>query len=87
MTVFMFVNVDWFFLSHRLDIAKESARRGVELTVFADFTSDHSERAYGDFSLRQSPLTRSSRSLISSCVEFFETWSVIKTIGPTWSTQ
>ena len=47
MTVFMFVNVDWFFLSHRLDIAKESAKREVDLTVFADFTSDHAEYAYG----------------------------------------
>jgi glycosyltransferase involved in cell wall biosynthesis len=82
MTVFMFVNVDWFFLSHRLDIAKESAKRGVDLTVFTDFTSDHSEHAYGDFSILQSPLTRSSYSLISLCVEFFKTFMVIKNNRP-----
>ena len=82
MSVFMFVNVDWFFLSHRLDIAKESAKRGVVLTVFADFTSDHSEHAYGDFSFLQSSLTRSSHSLISSCVEFFTTFLVIKNDRP-----
>ena len=82
MTVFMFVNVDWFFLSHRLDIAKESAKREVDLTVFADFTSDHAEYAYGDFSFLQSSLTRSSHSLITSCVEFFKTFMVIKNDRP-----
>ena len=78
----MFVNVDWFFLSHRLDIAKESAKRGVALTVFADFTSDHSEHAYGDFSFLKSPLTRSSTSLVASCLEFLKTFWVIKNQRP-----
>lgn len=78
----MFVNVDWFFLSHRLDIAKESAKKGVSLTVFSDFTSDHSKHAYGDFLMLQSPLTRSSDSLISSCVEFFKTFMMVKNNRP-----
>lgn len=82
MNVYMFVNVDWFFLSHRLPIAEESAKRDVVLTVFTDFTSDHSENAYGDFSILQSPLTRANRGLVSSCVEFFKTFMLIKNSRP-----
>ena len=31
--IFMFVNVDWFFLSHRLPIAEVAKDKGVEMTV------------------------------------------------------
>lgn len=82
MTIFMFVNVDWFFLSHRLDIAKESKKRGVDMTVFTDFTSDHIEHAYGDFSFLQSPLTRKSSNLVSLCREFFKTLILIRNCRP-----
>ena len=74
----MFVNVDWFFLSHRLAIAKESAKRNVELTVFTDFTTDHHKHAYGDFSILQSPISRKSMGMIPSSIEFFKTFMVIK---------
>ena len=38
--IFMFVNVDWFFLSHRLPIAKSSIRNSVEMFVYTDFTNN-----------------------------------------------
>ena len=37
----MFVNVDWFFLSHRLPIAKSSIRNSVEMFVYTDFTKNN----------------------------------------------
>ena len=45
--IFMFVNVDWFFLSHRLPIAEVAKDKGVEMTVFADFTSPHENNEIG----------------------------------------
>ena len=47
--LFLVVNVDWFFLSHRLPIALEARNRGYEVTVFAIEEGNHGEeiRNYG----------------------------------------
>ena len=78
----MFVNVDWFFLSHRLDIAQESAKRNIDLTVYTDFTASHSKNAFGDFSILQSPISRKGTSITSSFMEFFRTYFLIKNNRP-----
>ncbi len=36
--IFMFVNVDWFFLCHRLPKAEVAKDKGVEITLFSDLT-------------------------------------------------
>jgi glycosyltransferase involved in cell wall biosynthesis len=41
--LFLVVNVDWFFLSHRLPIALEAKRRGYEVTIFTIDTGRKSE--------------------------------------------
>ena len=78
----MFVNVDWFFLSHRLPIAESAAARGFEMTVFADFTRPHKEETYNGFSFLQSPIGRVYDGLYSSCIEFFATLRLIKCERP-----
>ena len=80
--IFMFVNVDWFFLSHRLPIAKVARDKGFEMTVFADFTSPHKDKEYRGFSLLQSPIKRQYISLYSSFEEFFKTIQLIKRERP-----
>lgn len=75
--VFMFVNIDWFFLSHRLPIAKVAAERGIDMTVFADFTVPH-DKVQGGFSFLQSPIRRSYVSFYSSCVEFYQTLRLVE---------
>ena len=57
----MFVNVDWFFLSHRLPIAKYSIRNSVEMFVYTDFTKNNAMDYSEEFSLLQSPISRSSK--------------------------
>jgi glycosyltransferase involved in cell wall biosynthesis len=48
MKLFLVVNVDWFFLSHRLPIALEARRRGYDVTVMAIDTGRADEiRSYG----------------------------------------
>ena len=80
--IFMFVNVDWFFLSHRLSIAKVAIDKGVDMTVFTDFTSPHEKGEHTGFSLLQSPIRRTYVSLYSLCAEFFNTIQLIKRERP-----
>lgn len=80
--IFMFVNVDWFFLSHRLPIAKVAAARGFDMTVFSDFTRSHKEETYKGFSFLQSPIRRTYGGLYSSCVEFFKILQLINRERP-----
>lgn len=82
MKIFMFVNVDWFFFSHRLLIAKGAAQQGYDFTVYTDFTSDHLERAYGDFSIIQSPIARTSKTPLHLFHELVKTFLLIKTRQP-----
>ena len=37
--VFMFVNVDWFFFSHRLAIAKAARPNQFRMSVYTDLTN------------------------------------------------
>lgn len=73
----MFVNVDWFFLSHRLPIAKAAQSNDIEMTVFTEFTRDHKENSNWDFFLLQSPLRRVSKSLFHLVFEIFDSFRVI----------
>ena len=65
----MFVNVDWFFLSHRLPIAKSSIRNSVEMFVYTDFTKNNAMDYSEEFSLLQSPISRSSKYSILVIIE------------------
>ena len=78
----MFVNVDWFFLSHRLPIAQASKVNNVDMTVYTDFTRDHSETSETEFKLKQSPIRRTSKSIFHALFEFINTLKLIKTSNP-----
>jgi glycosyltransferase involved in cell wall biosynthesis len=55
--LFLVVNVDWFFVSHRLPIALEALKRGYDVTIFSIDTGRAEEiRSYG---LRFIPLPTS----------------------------
>ncbi len=59
MKLFLVVNVDWFFLSHRLPIALEAKNRGYEVTIFTIDTGKKEEiESYG-FRCIPLPLSRS----------------------------
>ena len=75
--VFMFVNVDWFFLSHRLPIAKAAVANNIEMIVYTDFTKDHGATFNKEFVLHQSPLRRVSKSLFHLIFEIFNSFLII----------
>ena len=75
--VFMFVNVDWFFLSHRLPIAKAAQKNNIDMTVYAEFTKAQHQKQNKGFSLLDSPLKRSSRSILHFFLELLKVYKVI----------
>tara|TARA_B100001250_G_scaffold403660_1_gene418514 strand:+ start:470 stop:1588 length:1119 start_codon:yes stop_codon:yes gene_type:complete len=73
----MFVNVDWFFLSHRLPIAKAAFLNNIEMSVYTDISENNEIHDYQEFSLFQSPISRSSKLFGSVIIEFFKAYSLI----------
>ena len=80
--VLLFVNVDWFFLSHRLPIAKEASKKGINMNVFADFTRPHEKDEYQDFNFFKSPIKRTSNNIFSSFKELINTFNLVKKEKP-----
>lgn len=62
--LFLVVNVDWFFLSHRLPIALEAKKRGYDVTVFAidEARKGNEIRSYG-FKFVPLPTSRSGTNV------------------------
>ncbi|MEM6724663.1 MAG: glycosyltransferase family 4 protein [Bacteroidota bacterium] len=63
--LFIVVNVDWFFLSHRLPIALEAQRRGYDVTVFAEDTGDGIKIKEHGLKFIALPMVRSSTALLA----------------------
>ena len=80
--IFMFVNVDWFFLSHRLPIAQAAKENNIDLYVYTEFTQTHPESKIKGFKLFESPLTRVSQSIAHFVFEFYKTYKVIRKAKP-----
>jgi glycosyltransferase involved in cell wall biosynthesis len=80
--IFMFVNVDWFFLSHRLPVAKAAKKNNIDLSVYSEFTKSHAEKKIDGFNFLESPLSRSSTSILHSIFEFFQAYKIIKRAQP-----
>ena len=64
--LFIVVNVDWFFLSHRLPIALEAQKRGFDVTILAIEEEDKGEeiRSHG-FKFIALPSSRGGRNVFS----------------------
>ena len=80
--IFMFVNVDWFFLSHRLPIAQAAKENNIDLYVYTEFTQTHPESKIKGFKFFESPLTRVSQSIAHFVFEFYKTYKVIRKAKP-----
>jgi glycosyltransferase involved in cell wall biosynthesis len=76
------VNVDWFFLSHRLPIALEAMNLGYEVHIATGITKHFQEME--SFGLIVHPLSihRSDTSLISAIKLTFEIFQVYKSVKP-----
>ena len=80
--IFMFVNIDWFFLSHRLPIAEAASLNDVEMNVYTDFSKKNKLYDHQNFNLLQSPLTRTSKFFGLEILEFIKAYFFIRKEKP-----
>ncbi len=80
--VFMFVNVDWFFLSHREPIALASKENDVHMSVYTDVTNSQNKNLNKSYDLIQSPIRRSSKSIFHVFEEFLRCYFLVKKAKP-----
>ena len=76
------VNVDWFFLSHRLPIAVEAMREGYEVHIAAGITDKSNLLENSGLIVHPLNLHRSRVGVVSFLSEFLEIFSIIRTVAP-----
>ena len=74
--VYMFVNVAWFFVSHRLPIATEARERGYDMTVLADMTDRCPQFFTEGFKFSRSTIRRRS-GVLRVLFDFYKTFKLI----------
>jgi glycosyltransferase involved in cell wall biosynthesis len=75
-------NVDWFFLSHRLLIAKEALNQGYEVAIAAEDTGKGKEIESFGFQFYHLPLTRSGVNPFKEIVTLINIYKLYKRINP-----
>lgn len=78
----IFVNVDWFFLSHRKNVARYLLDRGHEISVYTEFTKRSSKQDRKNFSMVNSPISRSNFSFVSLLIEVVRSYILLKREKP-----
>jgi glycosyltransferase involved in cell wall biosynthesis len=76
------VNVDWFFLSHRLPIALAAQKLGFEIHIVTSLTTKLPELIQHGFTVHPLKLNRSSADPIAELLAVFSIWKVFKSIKP-----
>lgn len=76
------VNVDWFFISHRLPIALAAMKSGYEIHLSCAFTDKSEELAALGFILHPLELSRSGTGIWSEMVAFWQISRVLADVKP-----
>jgi glycosyltransferase involved in cell wall biosynthesis len=76
------VNVDWFFLSHRLPIALEAMRQGYEVHIAVGITDRLAEMQSHGLRVHPLGISRSKTGLGEALKVARQIWSVYKTVQP-----
>jgi glycosyltransferase involved in cell wall biosynthesis len=81
-TLMFVVNVDWFFLSHRLPIALEALRQGYQVHVATGLTDKLEELQRHGLEVHPLALDRSSAGLGNAWRTMVELWKVFRAVRP-----
>jgi glycosyltransferase involved in cell wall biosynthesis len=76
------VNVDWFFLSHRLPIALAALEQGYEVHIATGITDHHTELSSYGFTVHPLPISRGKSSLTTEIAAFTAIVQVFKKLKP-----
>ncbi|NHH89285.1 glycosyltransferase family 4 protein [Pseudoalteromonas sp. MB47] len=82
MKILYIVNVDWFFISHRLPIALEAMKNGYEVHIACGVTDKKSYLESLGIFVHPLQLTRSGTSLVKELKVLAELWRITKSIKP-----
>lgn len=67
----MYVNVDWFYMSHRAVIGKALKERNFDFTVFADYSDGVDDAVRNSNNIQKSALTRRKGGIFNILLGFF----------------
>ena len=76
------VNVDWFFLSHRLPIALHAIRLGYQVHIATGLTDKQKELERHGLVVHPLVLDRSSVSFGSAWLTMVQLWKIYRTVRP-----
>ncbi len=76
------VNVDWFFLSHRLPIALEAMRQGYQVHIATSLTDKQGELERNGLVVHPLALDRGSAGLGSTWRTTVQLWQIFRTVQP-----
>lgn len=76
------VNVDWFFLSHRLPIARRAVAEGYEVHLATAFTGKQEELRKHGLTLHPLSLERRGAGLLNALRVMRELWKVYRAVDP-----
>tara|TARA_Y100001968_G_scaffold180486_1_gene165321 strand:+ start:693 stop:1829 length:1137 start_codon:yes stop_codon:yes gene_type:complete len=80
--ILFIVNVDWFFISHRLPIAQEAIKNGYEVHLATVITSFKKKIESEGIHLHCLELKRSTINPLINCISLFQMFSLIRRIRP-----
>lgn len=81
-TLMFVVNVDWFFLSHRLPIALEAMRQGYQVHIATGLTDKQGELERYGLVVHPLVLDRSSAGLGNAWCTAVQLWQIFKAVRP-----
>ncbi len=76
------VNVDWFFLSHRLPIAQAAYKNGYQIHVATSVTEHYNQMKAEGFIVHPLNLKRGKSGFFSTLKDFFNILSIIQRVQP-----
>jgi glycosyltransferase involved in cell wall biosynthesis len=77
------VNVDWFFISHRLPLAIEAKKRGFEVSIATTNTGRFEELETLGFHLYELKIDRSGTNLLNEFISIIKLIKIVKIVHPT----
>jgi glycosyltransferase involved in cell wall biosynthesis len=81
-TLIFVVNVDWFFLSHRLPIALEAIRQGYKVHIAVGLTDKQSELERNGLVVHRLALDRSGAGLGNALRAMWQLWQIFRAVRP-----
>jgi glycosyltransferase involved in cell wall biosynthesis len=81
-TLMFVVNVDWFFLSHRLPIALEAMRQGYQVHIATGLTDKQGELERHGLVVHPLALDRSSAGLGNAWRTMVQLWQIFRAVRP-----